>query len=235
MPVEQAQEEINQDSIMKLNVVITGSTGMVGEGVLHECLNHHSVEKVLVINRRPCGLAHPKLSEVIHPDFLDTEGLGEKLVGYNACYFCAGMSSVGKPAEEYERMTYDLTIGFAKVFLAANPLSFFCYVSGEGTDSSEQGRLRWARVKGKTENMLMQMPFVSATMFRPGYIQPTPGLKNTYKILKWIAPLFPLWQILFPRHVCTLAELGSAMINVTLSPDAKRILEPPDIRRRAKE
>jgi len=220
---------------MKISAVITGATGMVGEGVVHECLQHPMVEKVLVVNRKPCGIVHEKLIEIIHPDFLETDSLVEKLASYNACFFCAGVSSLGKTPEAYFQITYDLTIGFAKAFLQANPKSFFCYVSGAGTDSTERGKVRWARVKGKTENELLKMPFVSSFMFRPGFINPTPGLKNTYKAYKLFTPFYPLLKYLFPRYVCSLEEIGKAMIHVTLAPDAKRILDSADIRRRAME
>jgi uncharacterized protein YbjT (DUF2867 family) len=218
---------------MNIRVVITGATGMVGEGVLHECLRHPSVEEVLVVNRKPCGVAHPKLKEIIQRDFLDTDAYTEKLAGYNACYFCAGVSSVGKTPEDYYTLTHDLTIAFASAFLTANPNSFFCYVSGAGTDSTEKGRSRWARVKGKTENELLRMPFIASFMFRPGYIQPIPGLKNAYKFYKIVGPFYPVLNFLFPRFVCRLEEIGRAMIHVTLMPDGPRVLECLDIRKRA--
>ena len=161
---------------MKINAIITGTTGMVGEGVLYECLLHPDVESVLVINRTPCGIKHEKLKEIIHKNFLDLSSIEDQLKEYNACYFCAGISSMGKSEEQYKRITYDLTLNFANTLLRSNPDMTFCYVSGVGTDSTEKGRSMWARVKGKTENDLMKLQFKAAYMFRPGYIQPTKGL-----------------------------------------------------------
>jgi len=215
---------------MKTRAIITGSTGMVGEGVLHICLNAPEVESILVVNRRSCGVEHPKLKEVIHKDFLDLSSIEDQLEGYNACYFCAGVSSIGKKENEYKKITYDLTLNFAETFLKLNPDSIFTYVSGVGTDSSESGRSMWARVKGKTENDLLQLPFKDAYMFRPGYIQPIKGLKNTYKIYKIFSPAYPLLEKLFPKYVCTLEQLGNSMINVTLNGYDKKVLEVGDIR-----
>ena len=214
---------------MKIKAIITGVTGMVGEGVLHECLLHPDVESVLVINRKPCGVKHEKLKEIIHKDFLDLSSIEDQLSGYNACYFCAGVSSVGKKEDEYKRITYDLTLNLAKTLLKLNPDMTFCYVSGVGTDSTEKGRSMWARVKGKTENDLLKLPFKAAYMFRPGYIQPIKGLKNAYKIYKVFTPFYPLLKMLFPKYVVSLEEVGRAMINVTLFGSDKKILECRDI------
>jgi len=216
---------------MKIKTIITGSTGMVGEGVLHECLQHPDVESVLVINRKPCGIIHDKLKEIILKDFFDLSQIENQLSGYNTCYFCAGVSSVGKKEDEYKRITYDLTMNFAKTLLRLNPEMVFTYVSGVGTDNTEKGRSMWGRVKGKTENDLLKLPFKAAYMFRPGYIHPTKGLKNTYKIYKVLAPLYPLWKILFPKYIITLEEIGKAMINVVLKGSEKKILECVDIRK----
>ena len=213
---------------MKIKAIITGVTGMVGEGVLHECLNHSEVESVLVISRKPCGVKHEKLKEIIHKDFSDLSSIEDQLAGYNACYFCAGVSSVGKKEDEYRRITYDLTLNFAKTLLKLNSDMTFCYVSGVGTDSTEKGRSMWARVKGKTENDLLKI-LQSAYMFRPGYIQPTKGLKNTYKIYKVFVPFYPILKTLFPKYVVSLEELGKAMINVTLFGSDKKKLECIDI------
>lgn len=204
---------------------------MVGEGVLNECLKHPEVESVLVINRKPCDVKHDKLKEIIHKDFFDLSQIENQLSEYNACYFCAGVSSVGKKEDEYKRITYDLTINFANTILRLNPEMVFTYVSGVGTDSTEKGRSMWARVKGKTENDLLKLPFKSAYMFRPGYIQPIKGLKRTYKIYKVLAPLYPLLKILFPKYIITLEEIGKAMINVVLKGAEKKILECVDIRK----
>jgi len=216
---------------MKIKTIITGSTGMVGEGVLHECLKHPEVESVLVINRKPCGVVHVKLEEIIQKDFFDLSNIEDQLSGYNACFFCAGVTSVGKKEDEYKRITYDLTINFAKTILRLNPKIVFTYVSGVGTDSTEKGNSMWARVKGKTENDLLKLSFKAAYMFRPGYIQPTKGLKNTYKIYKVLVPFYPIFEKLFPKYVVTLEEIGKAMINVFLKGSEKKILECIDIRK----
>lgn len=213
----------------KINAIILGATGMVGEGVLHECLKHPDIESVLVINRRPCGVNHEKLREIIHKDFLEFSPIENELAGYNACYFCMGVSSIGKKEEEYTRLTYDLTMHIAKTLVKLNPEMTFIYVSGVGTDSTEKGRSMWARVKGKTENDLMKLPFKASYMFRPGYIQPTKGLKNTYKFYKVVAPFYPLVKIFLSKYVCTLQEIGQSMINVTLYGSDKQILECKDI------
>ncbi|MBI1932992.1 MAG: NAD-dependent epimerase/dehydratase family protein [Ignavibacteriales bacterium] len=217
---------------MKIKAIITGSTGMVGEGVLHVCLNNENVESVLVINRKPCGVVHPKLKEIIHKDFMNLSEIKEQFAGYNACYFCAGVSSVGKNEEEYIKLTYDLTLNFAKTLL--NDEMILTYVSGSGTDSSEKGKLMWARVKGKTENDLLKLGFKNAFMYRPGYIQPIKGMKNTYKIYKFLTPFYSIFESLFPKYVISLDELANSMINVTINGYAKNVLENEDIRRTAK-
>lgn len=214
---------------MKIRAIIFGVTGMVGEGVLHECLNHPEVESVLVINRRECWVKHEKLKEIIHKDFLDISEIRNQLFAYNACYFCAGVSSIGKKEDEYKRITYDITLNVANELVKLNHDMTFCYVSGEGTDSSEKGKVMWARVKGKTENDLMKLPFKNAFMFRPGYIQPIKGLKNAYTIYKFISPFYPIWKLLFPKHVTSLKEIGLAMINLTLHGSDKHILNCVDI------
>lgn len=219
---------------MKIKAIITGSTGMVGEGILHVCLNNPNVESVLVINRKPCGINHPKLKEIIHKDFMDSSAVENQLVGYNACYFCAGVSSIGKSEEEYRKITYDLTLSFAKTLSRLNPQMIFTYISGTGTDSTEKGKTMWARVKGKTENDLLKLPFKDAYMYRPGYIQPIKGMKNTYKIYKVLTPFYPLFETLFSKYVIRLEELGNSMINVTLNGFKKKVLENVDIRKTSK-
>jgi hypothetical protein len=214
---------------MKIKAIIFGATGMVGEGVLHECLKHPEVQSVLVINRRPCGIDHKKLTEIIHQDFHDFSQIEDQLVGYNSCYFCMGVSSIRMKEAEYRRITYDLTMNLANVLVNKNREMTFCYVSGTGTDSTESARTMWARIKGKTENDLIKLPFKAAYMFRPGYIQPTKGLKNSYKIYKVFSPLYPLWKTLFPKYVCTLEDLGLAMVNCSLNGYEKSILENKDI------
>jgi uncharacterized protein YbjT (DUF2867 family) len=214
---------------MKIKTIITGATGMVGEGVLNECLLHPDVEEVLVINRRPCHVQHAKLKEIILPDFFNLDSLGEQVKGYNACYFCLGVSSLGMKEPEYTRITYNLTLNFAGTLLKYNPDMVFCYISGAGTDSSEKGRLMWARIKGKTENDLLKLAFRDAYMFRPGLIQPTRGLKNAYRIYKILTPILPLFKLLFPKFVCTMHEIGLAMIKALEKGYEKKVLEVKDI------
>ncbi len=207
---------------------------MVGEGVMHECLQHPDVETVLIINRRPSGFNHPKLTEIVHADFFDISPIRDQLSGYNACYFCLGVSSVGMKEPEYYRLTYTLTLNVAQALSELNPDMVFCYVSGGGTDSTEKGRSMWARVKGKTENDLMKLPFKKVYAFRPGYMHPTPGLINTNKYYKYITWMYPFMRWVFPGGVSTLAELGQAMINITLFGYDKQIIEVKDIVKLAK-
>jgi hypothetical protein len=215
---------------MKINAIITGATGMVGEGVLHICLNHPDIDSVLIINRKICDVKHEKLKEIILGDFFAVNEIENQLRGYNACFFCSGVSSLGMKVEDYRKVTYDLTLNFANVLVKHNPEMTFCYVSGAGTDSSEKGRITWARVKGKTENDLLKLGFKDAYMFRPGLIQPIKGLKNTYKMYKVLAPLMPLIKALIPKMICSLEELGTAMINSALHGAEKKVLESKDIR-----
>ena len=221
-------------SIRPIRVIITGATGMVGEGVMHTCLANPDVTKVLVINRKPCGVTHPKLEEVIHRDFYDLSPIAHLLQGYDACFFCLGVSSVGMDEAEYYRSTYTLTMHVADTLSHLNPQMTFHYVSGAGTDGTEQGRSRWARVKGKTENDLMKLPFKRAYNFRPGYMHPTPGLKNTLPYYKYFSWMYPFLRLVMPRFVTTLRELALAMINATAQGFPKSILEVPDIVARAK-
>jgi uncharacterized protein YbjT (DUF2867 family) len=214
---------------MKIRAIVTGATGMVGEGVMHECLLHPDVEQVLIINRRPSGFAHPKLKEIVHSNFHDLSVIESHLYPYNACFFCLGVSSVGMKEAEYQKLTYDLTIHVAESLSRLNPEMTFCYVSGSGTDSTEKGRIMWARVKGKTENKLQLMPFKKAYAFRPGFMQPTKGLKNTLKGYAVLAWMFPVLSRLFPGFVCTLKEVGIAMINTVTKGYEKPVLEVRDI------
>jgi hypothetical protein len=213
----------------KIRAIITGATGMVGEGVLHECLQHAAVEAVLVINRKSCGISHSKLKEIIHADFFDITPIEKQLSGYNACYFCLGVSSLGMKEPEYYKLTYTLTLHFAEILSGRNPDTTFCYVSGAGTDSTEKGRSMWARVKGKTENDFLKLPFNQVFAFRPGFMYPTPGLKNTLSFYKYIKWLFPIFRATLPKIVSTLAEVGQAMINATIFGYEKRVLEVTDI------
>jgi uncharacterized protein YbjT (DUF2867 family) len=212
-----------------ISVIITGTTGMVGEGVLHECLQHPAVEAVLIINRKPLGVTHPKLKEIVHADFYDLTAIEPQLRGYNACYFCLGVSSVGMPAEDYYKVTYTLTMSVASTLSRLNTDMVFIYVSGAGTDSSEKGRSRWARVKGKTENDLMALPFRRVYAFRPGFIRPTRGLANAHSFYRYVDFLFPIGRALYPGGFVTLAELGLAMIRLTLRGDPTRIIDGKDI------
>lgn len=214
---------------MKIKAIVTGATGMVGEGVLHEALQHPDVEVVLVIGRKLCGVNHPKLKEIIHSDFYDISPILDQLSGYNACYFCLGVSSVGMKEAKYFKLTHTLTLNFAEKLASVNPEMTFCYISGSATDSTEQGKSMWARVKGKTENDLMKLPFKAVYNFRPAFMLPTKGLKNTLSYYKYIAWLYPIGHRLFPDYFSTLAELGAAMINTSIKGYSKQILEVKDI------
>lgn len=218
---------------MSMRAILFGGTGMVGEGVLHEALGDPAVESVLVIGRRPCNVKHEKVSEILHKDFYDYRGIADRLRGYNACFFCLGVTSLGKSEEEYRRLTYDLTMAAARALSGPNPDMVFCYVSGVGTDSTERGRVMWARVKGKTENDLMKLPFRGVYAFRPGFIKPTAGLKNTLTFAKLLAPLYPALAMLFPKYVCTLEDVGRSMIRAADVGYGKKVLECTDIARLA--
>lgn len=213
----------------KISVIITGVTGMVGEGVLHECLLHSNVEKILVINRKPCGIVHPKLIEIIHQDFFNFEPIKDQLIGYNASFLCLGVTSIGKKEPEYFHLTHTLTLHLATLLSEINPNMTITYVSGTGTDSTEKGKSMWARVKGKTENDLMKLPFKKVFPFRPGYIKPTKGLKNTHKFYSYINWLYPIGRALYPKGFCTLKEVGLAMINSINLTEDRKIMEGKDI------
>ncbi len=218
---------------MKIKAILFGATGMVGEGVLRICLDHADVESVLVVGRKSCGVQHPKLREILHSDFYDYTSIEHQLRGYNACYFCLGVTSVGKNEAEYTKLTYDLTMQAARTLAKLNPTMTFCYVSGEGTDGTERGRLMWARVKGKTENDLMKL-FNSAYAFRPGFIKPLDGQRHAHGASNVLGTFYPILRSLLSRHVCTLGDLGNAMIRVTLSGYEKNVLENEDIARAAR-
>jgi len=218
-----------------IRAIITGATGMVGEGVLYMCLQHADIESVLVINRKPSGVSHPKLKEIIHSDFFNLSAIEGQLSGYNACFFCLGVSSVGMGAEQYFRTTYTLTMEVGRTLSRLNPDMSFCYISGAGTDSSEKGRSRWARVKGRTENDLMRLPFRQVFAFRPGFIKPIAGLVRTHSFYKYINWLFPLGRALYPSGFCTLQELALAMIRVVRQGYERKVIEGKDIIRLAKE
>ncbi len=216
----------------RVNVVLFGATGMVGAGVLIECLDDPRVESVLVVGRRSCDVVHPKLRELIRSDLFDFGDAPDDLLNLDACFFCLGVSAVGMSEAEYHRVTYDLTVATAESLLDVNPALTFCYVSGEGTDSTERGRLMWARVKGGTENQLLRMPF-TAYMFRPGYIQPLRGVSSRLRVYRAmhavIGPFYPLLARLLPKHVTTTVNVGRAMIEVAAQGHTKLVLENPDI------
>lgn len=205
-----------------IKVIITGATGMVGEGVLFECLQNSLVDKVLMVNRRHYDLQHPKLTELIASDFFKLDNFKDQLTGFDACFFCAGISSVGMKENKYTHITYDTTLAFAKTLLALNPQMTFTYVSGAGTDSSENGRLMWARVKGKTENDLAKLGFTGEYNFRPGVMLPFPGQKNWKSIYKFIAKVIKTFS---PKSVLTMQEVGKSMIHVASKGFSKNVLE----------
>jgi len=215
---------------MKIKAIVTGATGMVGEGVMHECLNHPDVDSVLVINRKTINIIHPKLKEIVHNNFFDFSGIENQLKGYNACFFCLGTTSVGKKEEQYKRITFDITKSVADVLVKHNPEMTFCYISGSGTDSSEKGKIMWARIKGQTENYILNLGFRQAFAFRPAIIEPTKGLKNTLRPYKYFSFLLPVIKTIFPRHICSLKEIGLAMINTVNKGYEKKVLEVKDIK-----
>jgi uncharacterized protein YbjT (DUF2867 family) len=212
---------------MKIKTIITGATGMVGEGVLHECLQHNDVEEVLVIGRRSCGITNEKLKEILIPDFFGLSPIEDQLTGYDACFFCLGVSSVGLKEADYTRLTYELTMNFATTLAGGNPRMVFCYISGAGTN--ERGRMMWARIKGKTESELTKLGFQRVYNFRPGIIAPTKGLKNTLRFYKYLGWLIPVIKLISPGSVSSLKELGMAMINAASKGYEKQTLEVKDI------
>lgn len=212
-----------------MKVIVTGATGMVGEGVLHICLQDPEIEKVLVIGRRSCGVQHSKLKEIVLPDLFDLSSVEEQLSGYDACYFCLGISSIGISADDYYRTTYTLTMHVGDTLSRLNPQMTFCYISGAGTDSSEQGRSRWARVKGKTENDLMKLPFRQVFAIRPGFIRSIEGMQRTNPLYKYVGWLFPIGRKLYPAGFCSLEELAKAMINLTRKGYPEKVIEGNDI------
>ncbi|MCX6285642.1 MAG: epimerase [Bacteroidetes bacterium] len=224
--------------VLKIKAIITGTTGMVGKGVLLECLDSPDVESVLVINRKPLGLQHSKLKEILHKDFFDLQAIASEMKGYNSCFFCLGVSSAGMNEKEYTHLTHDLTLTFAKAFIQQNPGSLFTYVSGAGTDSTEKGRIMWARVKGRTENALLALPFKAAYMFRPGFIEPLKGIKSSTKLYNTLyiilKPFFPIFRAM-PKYATDTIRVGKAMIHVALRDYEKKHLECTDINIIAKQ
>lgn len=214
-----------------MKVIITGATGMVGEGVLIECLENKQVIEILSLSRKSCGMTHPKLKECLIPDFMNIEQYAKELSGYDACFYCAGVSSIGMDEEKFTKITYDTTLHVAKTLSQLNPDMVFTFVTGQGTDSTEQGKIMWARVKGKTENALMQLPFKGQYNFRPGFMKHFKEQKNVKTILKVVSWFFP---ILFPKQSLTLQEVGRAMIQVVNKGYTKNVLEIQDIKKLGK-
>jgi uncharacterized protein YbjT (DUF2867 family) len=214
-----------------MNVIVFGATGMVGRGVLIECLEDPGVTRV-VVARRASGMKHDKLTEIVHTDYLDFASIEGRLGGLDACFFCLGVSAAGMSEAEYRRTTYDVTLAAARALLRASPAIVFEYISGVGTDSTEKGRAMWARVKGKTENDLLALS-PRALMFRPGWIQPVKGVVSStklYRVLYRVAgPLYPLLKVMFPASMLTSSTLGKAMIAAVRTPPAKRVLEVSDM------
>jgi uncharacterized protein YbjT (DUF2867 family) len=216
-----------------MNVLLFGATGMVGQGVLRECLLDAGVSRVLSVGRSATGQTHSKLRELIVPDLFDLSVVREQLSGFDACFFCLGVSSAGMSEEAYRHVTYDLTLAAAKVLVRLNPQMTFVYVSGAGTDSSERGSSMWARVKGATENALMRLPFKAAYMFRPGFIQPLHGVRSKVAHYRWTyvlaSPFFGLLRRLAPRHVTTSEQVGRAMLAVARRGAPTPLVETVDI------
>jgi uncharacterized protein YbjT (DUF2867 family) len=216
-----------------VKVILFGATGMVGQGVLRECLLDSGVEQVLAIGRSATGQQHAKLQEIVQSDLFDLSSIEGRLAGFDACFFCLGVSAAGMSEQDYRRITYELTMSVAKTMAKLNPEMTFIYVSGAGTDSAERSRMMWARVKGKTENDLLKMPFRAAYMFRPGYIQPLHGIRTKTKwygaLYAVMGPLYPIWKRLLPNYVTTTECLGRAMLNVARHGAPKRFLENQDI------
>lgn len=216
-----------------MKVIVTGATGMVGSGVLLECLDHPDVERVLCLGRSPVGRRHPKLAELVREDLFDLAPVERDLTGYDACFFCLGVSSLGMDEAEYTRITHDLTLNMARTLLRLNPGLVFVYVTGVGTDSTGKGASMWARVKGRTENALLGMGFRAAYMFRPGFIQPMKSVRSrvrTYDVLlRVLAPLWPVIRTLFPSQVTTTEKIGLAMIHAAQRGYPRPVLTPRDI------
>jgi uncharacterized protein YbjT (DUF2867 family) len=218
-----------------MRVILFGATGMVGQGVLRECLLDPGVESVLAIGRGPTGQRHAKLREIQHGNFFDFSSIESQLTGYDACFFCLGVSSIGMSEERYRRLTYDITLAAATTLAKLNPGMVFIYVSGRSTDSTEEGRLMWARVKGKTENDLLKLPFKAAYMFRPAGIQPLHGIRSKTPWVQALyvgaAPMLSLLNRLAPQYMTTTEQVGRAMIKVARDGYRKPVLESDDINR----
>jgi uncharacterized protein YbjT (DUF2867 family) len=222
-----------------MKVLIFGASGMIGQGVLRECLDSERVTSIMAVGRSSCAVEHEKLEEILHGDFTDYGPIEDRLEGFDACFFCLGVSSAGMREEDYRRITFDFTVGAAKALSRVNPEMVFCYISGAGTDSSEKGRSMWARVKGMTENRLLEIPFKAVYLLRPGYIQPRKGIRSKtrlYQVMYTIlGPFYPLWRALFPSIVTNTELVGLAMIRVADEGFARPILETRDINQLASE
>ncbi len=218
-----------------MKVILFGATGMVGQGCLRECLIDPEVETVLAVGRSPTGVQNAKLREIVHDNFLDFSAIESQLAGFDACFFCLGVSSVGMSEERYRHLTYDLTLAAATTLSRLNPGMVFVYVTGQGTDSTEQGRLMWARIKGKTENDLLKLPFKAAYMFRPAGIQPLHGVKSRTAWVQAIyvvaSPLLTWLDRVAPKYMTTTEQVGRAMIKVARDGYPKPVLESEDINR----
>jgi hypothetical protein len=218
-----------------MKIILFGAIGMVGQGCLRECLINPEVETVLAVGRGPTGVQNAKLREIVHDNFLDYSAIESRLAGYDACFFCLGVSSVGMSEERYRRLTYDITLAAATTLSKLNPGMVFIYVTGQGTDSTEQGRLMWARIKGKTENDLLKLPFKEAYMFRPAGIQPLHGVKSKTAWVQAIyvvaSPLLALLNRVAPKYMTTTEQVGRAMIKVARDGYPKPVLESEDINR----
>jgi uncharacterized protein YbjT (DUF2867 family) len=216
-----------------LKVILFGATGMVGQGTLRECLLDPDVTEVLVVGRNPIGRQHAKIREIVYKDLYDLSPVASQLTGYDACFFCLGVSSVGMSEADYTKVTHDLTLAVAHVLVQQNPQMVFLYISGAGIDSTERGKSMWARVKGRTENDLLREPFRAAYMLRPGYIQPMHGVKSKtplyqafYVVLSW---LYPVIRLVARKYAITTEDLGRGMIKIAKSGAPKHVLENSDI------
>jgi uncharacterized protein YbjT (DUF2867 family) len=218
---------------MPMNVLVFGATGMIGQGVLRECLLDPGVALVQTVGRTATGVTHPSLSEIVHADLMSYVSIEPRLVGFDACFFCLGVSSAGMSEADYERVTYGITMAAATALARLNKSMTFIYVSGAGTDSSERGRIMWARVKGRTENALFRLPFKAAYAFRPGVIQPLHGIKSrtaAYRVLYSITqPLLPVLRRLMPGLILTTEQIGRAMLAAARQGAPTRVLESRDI------
>jgi len=217
-----------------MKVIVTGATGLVGEGVLLVCLENPEITEVISISRKPINRKHNKLKELIVKDFSEIKYHTSELSAYNACFFCAGASSVGETEETFTRKTYDLVVPFAETLSEINSSMTFIYVSGNRTDSTEQGKVMWARVKGRTENALLKIPFKAVYNFRPGFMKPVKGQKNVRFIYRIFDALSPLWYLTFPNWICKMEEVGHAMIHCTSNGYPQSVLEVKDIKLSAK-